>query len=76
MRTQMKVTGKDKKCAELGKPKCWEGAEGRHQSYDSQKFEVREVSGKEGRSHLPEMLAFFIVIISPNLFDLRFLSLS
>lgn len=51
------------------------GAEGRHQSYGSQKFEAREVSGKEGRSHLPEMLAFFIVIISPNIFDLHFLSL-
>lgn len=75
MRTQMKVTGKGKKCAELGKPKCWEGAKGRHQSYDSQKFEAREVKW-ERRSHLPEMLAFFIVIISPNLFDLRFLSLS
>lgn len=74
MRTQS--DSKDQKCAELGKPKCWEGVEGRHQSYDSKKIEAREVSGKEGRSHLLEMLAFFTAIISLDLFDVCFLCLS
>lgn len=75
MKIRMKVAGKDQNCAELGKPKCWKGATGRHQNYDRQKLEAREISGKEGRSHLPKMLTFFIVIISQNLFDFDFLSL-
>lgn len=40
---------------------------------ESQIFEAREISGNEG-SHRPEMLVFFISIISQNFFDLYLLS--
>lgn len=58
----------------IGRPERWVGAKGRHQAMvESQIFEAREISGNEG-SHLPEMLVFFISIISPNFFDLYLLS--